>query len=124
VKLEQLTLYNNYSIVDIGPLSSLTALWTLDLTLNSIVDVSPLVSLTGLQTLDLNANDIVDVSPLAAMTWLRVLSLSDNAITTGVASLVMLVNAEGIYFHRNFGIPSEDLATLRAALPDCNIAGP
>ena len=77
---------------------------------------TPLAGLQHLTDLDVRGSNITDVSPLAAITTLRYVYAKDNAITTGVASLVTLVNAVSIELVGNNLIPCADLDALEAAL--------
>ena len=69
----------------------------LDLGFNQIQDVSPLSALSGLETLDLRSNQIGSVQSLARLKQLKKLDLSGNPLS------------------------AEQIAELRAALPDCEI---
>ena len=64
----------------------------------------------------LGNNGISEISTLSGLNQLTYLYLENNNITTGVADLVTLTNAEYIFLYHNPGIPSEELATLVNAL--------
>jgi len=113
----QLLYLGGNSISDITDLANLTALLLLDVGSNDVVDVAALAGLTSLIELHLYDNTIVDVSDLDGLTSLVTLNLPYNAITTGVADLITLVNATNIALTGNDAIPCVDLDILEAALP-------
>ena len=79
--LDHLDLSDN-NIMDIGPLSGLTALNHLDLSGNGLItDIRPLRDLISLQTLRLNGNNIHDIGVLRDKSDLEHLDLGDNQIT-------------------------------------------
>lgn len=67
-------------ISDVTPLTALTKLEAIILTVNKISDVTPLANLTNLNYLLLERNKISDVKPLATLTKLYVLNLQNNKI--------------------------------------------
>lgn len=77
--LEELYLYDN-SIRDVGPISKLQQLNTLNLTSNRITAL-PRFQSTHMKSLYLNANDISDISQLSHLAQLTSLSVKDNKIT-------------------------------------------
>lgn len=74
-------------------LSSLTALYCTDRTINSLAGIS---LLTNLQTLDVGGNTITDVGPLASMTGLKELGLQSNRIAdlTPLSALTSLTRLD------------------------------
>ena len=98
-------------IVDVSPLATLTNLQELSLHNNQIVDLGPLSGLTNLPTLDLSSNQIVDVSPLATLTNLTWLDLRSNQIVD-VTPLAALVNLERLYLVGNPLTDTWPLASL------------
>jgi len=103
-------------LVDVTPLAQFAELRLLSIWSNSIVDISPLRTLEYLEYLDFRGSNVTDVSSLADLTTLGYLRAKDNAVTTGVAALVTLVNAGTIDLEGNNQIPCADLDALEAAL--------
>lgn len=66
---------------DLGPLRSLPALTTVNLSGLSIQDLSPLSALTTVRNLYLSTNDISDLSPLTPLVDLQLLDINDNRVT-------------------------------------------
>jgi Leucine-rich repeat (LRR) protein len=97
-------------------LAQLPTLELLVLTSNQITDISPLNTLVNLTYLDFPRNGVQDVAPLSALVKLRHFNALENAITTGVATLVTLVEAATINLDGNNLIPCADLNALEAAL--------
>jgi Leucine-rich repeat (LRR) protein len=113
--LEELFI-GSLGLTDAGPLAQFTELRSLWAGSNSFTDLTPLAGLQHLKDLDIRGSAITDVSPLASLTTLQYVYAKDNAITTGVASLVSLVNAKKIELVGNNLIPCADLDSLDAAL--------
>jgi hypothetical protein len=67
-------------IEDLAPLSALTSLRTLFLTLTRVGNLAPLSALTRLQTLGLAGTKVVDLSPLSALTNLEQLYLNRTRV--------------------------------------------
>lgn len=79
-KIETLDLSLNYSLKDIRPLSELTSLKTLFLSFTSVSDISSLSRLKNLKYLDLsNTRYIKDIAPLSELKELEFLSLRGRA---------------------------------------------
>jgi Bacterial Ig-like domain/Leucine Rich repeats (2 copies)/Putative Ig domain len=93
--LRYLNLNNTRGIVDLSPLSGLTALAELHVRFNSISDLRPLRGLTNLRQLNLAGNAIVDVSPLSTLTGLTFLAINYNDIAD-IAPLSGLTSVSGI----------------------------
>ncbi len=104
------------NISDIAPIASLTSLTELNLIFNSITDITAIASLTNLTRLNLEENQISDVSPLASLVNVDYLFLNNNNITSGVSSLVSLINAIRIDLSGNTSISCAELSTLVSAL--------
>lgn len=113
--LEELFL-GSLGLTDAGPLAQFTELRSLWVASNSFTDLTPLTGLQHLEDLDFRGSAITDVSPLASLTTLQYVYAKDNVITTGVASLVTLVNAKKIELVGNNLIPCAALDALDAAL--------
>ena len=118
--LETMNALNN-NISNLAPLSSLPVLRNLSLGGNNIVNVTPLAGISSLRFLHMEFSDVSDVNPLASLTGLRRLTLRDSqSVTTGVATLVSLVNIQlpqTLDLRGNPTIPCTDLSTLQAELP-------
>lgn len=69
----------NY-VVDLSPLTTLTALVHLNMGGNQVADLRPLATLTNLIGLSLWNNQVPDVSPLRPLTSLTYLNLADNRV--------------------------------------------
>lgn len=74
----------NQQLTDLTPLSSLTHLETLDLSLNQITDLSPLQHFERLRFVHLQRNQIRSVHALANHKQLVLLNLLDNPVTAKV----------------------------------------
>lgn len=116
--MTQLAYLNIYDLglTDLTPLAQFPELREIWASSNAFTDLSPLGALQHLEQLDFRFSNITDVSPLAAITTLRYVYAKDNAITTGVAALVTLTNAQQIELVGNNQIPCADLDALEAAL--------
>lgn len=79
VALQELDLEDN-EIIDIGPLSGLKLLLSINLAGNKISSLEPLADMDRVQYLELSRNHVEDLNPLAKMTNMRSLYLSDNHI--------------------------------------------
>jgi hypothetical protein len=82
-------------VSDLAPLSGLNALHTLDLHDTQVVDLAPLSGLNALQKLYLHDTQVSDVAPLAGLSSLHTLSLdctqvSDLSPLSGLRALHML----------------------------------
>ena len=90
--LTNLNLSGNRPLSDISPLASLTALTTLNLSVNQISDISALKYLTSLTTLGLLNNQVSNLSPLSDLTSLTTLNLATN----GISDISALKNLTGL----------------------------
>ena len=98
-------------LVDIGSLSALTQLHTIDLRYQTkLVDVRPLAALTGLHTLNLGRTGVTDAAPLATLTGLHTLNLRSTGVTN-TAPLAALTRLHTLYLG-NTGVT--DVAPLAA----------
>ena len=90
-KIETLDLSLNYSLKDIRPLSELTSLKTLFLSFTSVSDISSLSRLKNLKYLDLsNTRYIKDIAPLSELKELEFLSLRNSILPSIPESLLTL----------------------------------
>ena len=119
VNLTSLMLWGN-RISDVSALAGLVSLTNVGLGDNRISDVSPLAGLTNLTRLTLGGNQISDVSALAGLTNLTFLILGDNQISD-VSALAGLTNLTTLDLALNSEIDAEQIAALRAALPNTGI---
>ena len=110
--LESLILTHT-QVSDLGPLSGLTNLETVDLSLSRpITDLGPLSGLTNLKTLILNnCRDISDISSLSSLTSLTRLELGDNNITD-VSPLSGLTNLKTLILNHNYISDISSLSSL------------
>jgi internalin A len=69
------------NVYDIGFVSNMKGLRSLDIVRNNVKDITPLESLTGLESVVIADNDISDLSPLRNLSNIRVLDISDNPIS-------------------------------------------
>jgi len=140
VNLRSLTIIYPFNLSDLTPLADLTNLTELWLSGNQISDLAPLANLSNLTHLQLSENQINDLTPLANLTNLRMLFLSNNQIHD-LTPLANLTNLEDLWLYGNQvtdftplmeltsllllviddTIDTEQLETLRVALPDCRI---
>eukprot|EP00798_Chlamydomonas_sp_ICE-L_P010925 gene10925-biopygen11005 len=74
-------------LVDIVPLSGLTALTELKLSYNRLVDLAPLSGLTDLKKLDIERQWVDDIVPLSGLTALTELNMSRNYLLRNIAPL-------------------------------------
>lgn len=103
-------------ISTVAPITGLANLRGLYLGDNLIGDAAQFGQMTHLEHLGLGDNNIDDVTPLSSLTPLLSLDLANSAVTTGVASLVSLTNAQQIRLDGNPQIPCADLEALVDAL--------
>ena len=102
---------NNFNTPgDLTPLSSLTALTSLDLRYTLISDITPLSGLTALTYLDLRNNQISDISSVSGLTNLVQLYLEGNQISD-VSALEGLTSLQFLRLRSN---PIADMAPLRS----------
>jgi internalin A len=97
--LESLDLSGN-ELGSIFPLSKLTGLKELYVSKNGIYDISPLRLLPSLQTVDLSWNGVEDISSLAKLKTLKTLLLKDNRINA-INALSRLVSLEKLDVGKN-----------------------
>ncbi len=86
----------------------------------SIAALGPALPPTSIEHLDLTGQLLTDVSELSTLTGLRELRLADNNISSGVTNLAALSNLTYLDL-RNNPVSTEDVETLRAALPNAFI---
>ena len=94
-------------IIDISPVSNLTALTYLSLGHNQIIDISPVSNLTALSRLYLFSNQISDISPVSNLTALTELWLQSNQLSD-ISPLVS-----------NPGIDNGDYVDIKTNPIDC-----
>jgi len=109
--------YNNIS--DISALKGMTKVDWLHLGANKIHDIGVLGGLTQLEYLILWNNQINDLSPLKDLTKLRHLDLRENNISD-ISALFGLSNLRHLDLSGN-PVSEQQIAELRAALPNCTI---
>lgn len=107
--LETVMLAGN-DIIDISPLSSLSNLKYLDISLNrELTDISPLGNLSNLEYLDISTiKELADLSPLTKLTKLEYLDAIDNKIKD-VSPLSTLPNIKTLRLSIN---EIEDISSL------------
>ena len=114
------------AVKDTSFLYDLPNLKILILACNQIEDITPVGSLTQLQYLELFKNEINDVSTLSSCTELLDLNICFNRISDWSA-LQSLNKLERLWLYNsnnwsdNDPIPSDTIAALKAALPNCQI---
>ena len=99
---------NSNAISNLGPLTKLTNLNTLNLADCSPSDVSFLARLTQLTSLNISNNPITDVSPVMELTQLTELNLSSTLISD-VSPLAGLTQLRSLYLH---GTSISDVSAL------------
>ena len=107
-------------ITDLTPLSGLTKLRALIVSMNKIEDISPLQSLTNLECLEIYQNPITDISPVTALPKLRYLNCS-STLFSDITPLLGLKNLEMLWFVSVKHVTKEQRDQLVAALPDCKM---
>jgi hypothetical protein len=107
-------------ISDLTPLSGLTKLRALIVSMNKIKDISPLKSLTNLECLEIYQNPITDISPVTALPKLRYLNCSAT-LFNDITPLLGLKNLEMLWFVSVKNVTKEQRDQLVEALPDCEI---
>jgi len=105
-------------ITDLTPLSGLTKLRALIVSMNKIEDISPLKSLTNLECLEIYQNPIADISPVTALPKLRYLNCS-STLMNDVTPLLGLKNLDMLWFISVKHVTKEQREQLVEALPDC-----
>lgn len=81
-------------LVDIGLLSELRQLESLDLRDNHVADISPLAGLGSLQQLNLRENHVKNIQPVQFLTGLVYLNIHSNPIESGLSALGNLHNLQ------------------------------
>tara|TARA_Y100001934_G_scaffold243438_1_gene300086 strand:+ start:900 stop:1574 length:675 start_codon:yes stop_codon:yes gene_type:complete len=149
--LWMLSLSRQQKINDFAPLAKLSKLGQLDLSGCGISDLKPLAGLKNLTQLRLSQNKIADLSPLTGLTKLNHLTLTDNKLTneqlthlsklenlkflsignnphgananqiTSLEPLLDLKKLDEVILMNIEGLPAEEIAKLRKALPGCKI---
>ena len=107
-------------ITDLTPLSGLTKLRALIVSMNKIEDISPLKSLTNLECLEIYQNPITDISTVTALPKLRYLNCS-SILMSYITPLLGLKNLDMLWFVNVKHVTKEQHDQLSEALPDCNI---
>jgi len=107
-------------ITDLTPLSGLTKLRALIVSMNKIVDISPLKSLTNLECLEIYQNPITDISTVTALPKLRYLNCS-STLFNDITPLLGLKNLEMLWFVSVKNVTKTQRDQLVEALPDCQI---
>ncbi len=113
-------------VTDIPPLGRLTALTRLRLDdCTGVTDLAPLAGLTTLARLDLNdCTGVTDLTPLYGLTALDSLDLTGRTGATDLAPLCRLASLRRVRLQGCTGLPKEQVAWLREALPHTHIFGP
>ncbi|HNW85697.1 MAG TPA: leucine-rich repeat domain-containing protein [Candidatus Limiplasma sp.] len=106
----------NQSLTDIGALSALQSLKTIDLTNNRITDLSPLEG-SGVEELWLAGNQISDISPLATLNKVQQLDLRVNQIAD-YSPLAGLSTLKKLYLNENATQDCSPLIPLGATLEE------
>lgn len=107
-------------ITDLTPLSGLTKLRALIVSMNKIVDISPLKSLTNLECLEIYQNPITDISTVTALPKLRYLNCSAT-LFNDITPLLGLKDLKMLWFVSVKNVTKEQRDQLVEALPDCQI---
>lgn len=107
-------------ITDLTPLSGLTKLRALIVSMNKIVDISPLQSLTNLECLEIYQNPITDISTVTLLPKLRYLNCSAT-LFDDITPLLGLQNLEMLWFVNVRNVTKEQRQQLLDALPNCKI---
>lgn len=112
-------------LTDLSFLYDLPELRVLIVAMNSLTDITPIGSLRHLEYLELFCNSVTDISCLAQLPWLMDLNLADNRIDS-LAPLSGLRHLRRLWIFHFCQRPSadravQDVAGIRAALPDCEI---
>ena len=106
------TRINSNDISNLSPLSGLTNLWWIGLSLNSISDLSPLASLNNLAVLYLWGNNISDLSPLASLNNLAELYIWGNSISDRLAAFELDQPGRAMWLSANSISDLSPLASL------------
>ena len=123
-KLEEITDYwvieklDCCNLTDILPLSSITGLHSLDITLCELTNISVLSSLTGLRDLGFDKCIIDDISALETLTDLKKLEFFDCPISD-ISAMSGLTSLRELGFYNCIDITEIEVSILR--LPNCNI---
>ena len=115
----QLLSLDNTPVADLAPLHALANLQRLDLDNTPVADLDPLASLSGLLTMSLNGTEVADLAPLHALSNLELLYLNNTPVAD-LAPLHDLANLRWLSLN-NTPVSDEQVSTLQAALPRCNI---
>jgi len=98
-QLEELNLGFNPAITDISPLTGITSITKLILSMSQITDISPLATLPYLNWMHFDNSPLTDISPLAGHIYLEQLIMFNNQIAdisplAGLTNLHRLVLAD------------------------------
>ncbi len=110
------------AVRDLQPLAALTQLQWLGLDGTAVRDLQPLAALTQLQELELRGTAVRDLQPLAALTQLQGLDLRGTAVRD-LEPLAALTQLRGLDLDGT-AVSKEEVAALKAALPELRIFGP
>ncbi|WP_161967152.1 leucine-rich repeat domain-containing protein [Fimbriiglobus ruber] len=111
-------------VSDVGPLSELSALTTLNLyECRGVSDVGPLAELTALTTLDLSYTGVSDVGPLAELSALTTLNLSGCTGVSDVGPLAELTALTTLNLSWCTGVSDVGPLSELSALTTLNLSG-
>lgn len=108
-------------IEDLSPLGKVTSLTNIGLGQSYISDISELRTLVNLDTLFLEGNEITNVEPLKNLKKLTSLNLMGNNIKD-YTPLKYLTNLKDLNIYNAKGVPKDQIAVLKKALPKCEIS--
>ena len=116
-------------ISDLKPLAELKNLTQLRLSQNNIANLSPVSGLTKLNHLTLTDNKLTDeqLKHLSKLENLKFLSIGNNPFSananriTSLEPLLGLKKLDEVILMNIEGLPDEEIAKLRKALPGCMI---
>lgn len=107
------------NITDISNLCLFPKLESVNLSGNNISNIYSIEWVTSLRKLNLSNNLIEDITAIACLNELTVLDLRNNSVSS-ILPLIKLSKLEILYLGGN-NLTEEQIETLRAALPNCDI---
>jgi len=120
-EVEYLDLGHNTNMTDISFVSCMPNLKVAVLAMANWSDASPLASCTELEYLEMQTTLCTDLSPLAELKNLKHLNVAYIPELNDITPLYGLTQLERLWIGCNNYVPSEQVAEMQAAAPNCEI---
>ena len=120
--VKYLDLGHNQIITDLSFVNYMPKLEVLVVAMNELGDISPLANCPHLEYLELNSNAYIsDLTPLSGLTELRHLNIANCPNISDISPLFGLTELERLWIGRIDPVPKEQVDTMRAVAPNCEI---